>query len=360
MSKSKMKDGIVERAASRLPIGLAAVFLACVCGCGDKQGVPETSYPESSTSPNALSLVERPVDLAWHFASSITDDPEDQAAYQAKVALFRFRRDGDVDDALKLGHAIYRWNRGLVLAEVAESLVRSGARERAATVIQAVEEIAEKGVDQGWERDRIRLALGNAKALLSPGGDDLLAKEAAAKNPAMAMQTLDKMWASAADVKGLLLFSTQMDVVDTALSCGQNEYARGKADAVAEAMRGVTAPAYMLLPVKTRLAKVLAKVGNKAMALEMAQSVVPEVGGVMNIEQPALLADAAAALHLADPDGETAAEKHFLEAIRLAGGLANRRPRCKALCDIALSLEECGMQSGTILSALESEARRLS
>ena len=340
-----------------------AVFI--VSGCGERQKNPEAPMGPASVSGQKTGAAVFPaetgaVDLAWLFASAIKDDPEDQATYQAKVALFRFRRDGDVEAALKLGHSIYRWNRGLVLAEVAESLVRSGDRERATTVIQAVEEISEKGVDQGWERDRIRLALGNAKALLGSEGDGLLAKEAVPKDAAMTTQDLDSLWARAANVKGLQLFSDQMDVVEKALSCGLNEYARGKTDAVAEAMRGVTAPAYMLLPVKTRLAKLLGKVGNKATALEMAQSVVSEVGGVMNIEQPALLADAAAALHLADPDGETAAEKHFLEAVRLAGGLANRRPRCKALCDIALSLAECGMQSGTILSALESEARRLS
>lgn len=337
-----MRDGIVERLARGLPISLAAVCFACVCGCGDKPREPATLDSVPSTLPNALSFVERPVDLAWHFASSITDDPEDQAAYQAKVAITKFRGDGDVAAALRLAHSINRWNRGLVLAEVAESLARRGERERATAVMGDALEIAEKGIEQGWQRDRIRLALGAAEAMMG--------SEVVATDPAFVTRELDRMWESAQGVPGLMLFSAQMDVVDAALRGGQGDYAEGKLKALVVPMRDALAPAHMLLPVKTRFAMLLARTGQKAEAEAFAQSALAGIPDLLSIEQPSVLASAAAALFLADPDG--AAESHFLEAIRQACELKNRRPRCKALCDIALSLHECGVVGGNVLSAL--------
>lgn len=337
-----MKDGITPRAACWLPIGLAAVCLVCVSGCGDKQAESATSASVPSTSLNALSLVERPVDLAWHFASSITDDPEDQAAYQAKVAIARFRQDGDVAAALRLGHSINRWNRGMVLAEVAESLAHRGDRERATAILGDALKIAEKGVEQGWQADRILQAVGAAEAKMK--------SEAVATDPAFSVGELDRMWESTQGIPGLMLFSAQMDVVDAALRCGQDDYADGKLKTLVVPMRDATAPAHMLLPVKARFAMLLARTGQKAEAEAFAQSALAGVPDLLNIERPSVLASAAAALFIADPNG--AAESHFLEAIRQACELKNLRPRCKALCDIALSLHECGVDGGNVLSAL--------
>ncbi len=399
---------------------LCLIAVLTACGCEKRQKKQEASPKVSSATErgsvqNAFHIGKTAPDLAWYFASSIDNDPEDRADYQAKVALARFHRDGDVKTALMLGYSINRWYRGLVLAEVAESLAQSGERKQALSLIRDALTIADKGVEQGWQADRIRSVLGRAEAVLRSQGDatdlhdlnagagdnigtriatetleisrresltkamdfldgfsqtnsptdisykvsgyGLIAKEAAPVDPVLAARALDAIWACTTGVTDLQLSSARMDVVETALSYGLTEYARAKTDTLAETIQSMTAPAYILLPTKTRLAKVLAKTGNKATAAEFANSVIAGTAAVLNIEQPAILADAAAALYLADPNGD--AEKHFLEAIRLATEIKNRRPRCKALCDITLSLHECGMNKEIILLSLEDEARKL-
>ncbi len=398
---------------------LCCLTVLTFCGCGEKsetsKALPEApSVTQSDAVQNPLPFEKKVIDLAWYFASSIDDDPDDRADYQGKVASARFHRDGDIKTALSLAHSIYRWNRGLVLGEIAEGLARNGRREEAERVIQDALEIAAKGVEQGWQAERIRLALGGAQAILNAQEDSaedpsfkkqvrdggrmrlapgvlkrshespasviafietstathpfasrayelkeyaLIARQTASGNSALAIDALDRLWACATNEIALMAVAVQMDVVETALSCGLVDYARGKSDVLIEALLNRQDPAIALLPAKTRLAKLLVKVEHQTLAAELANSVASQVDTVLDMEQPAILADAASALYLAAPSA--VAETHFLEAINRAGKLKNRRPRCKALCDIALSLYDCGMNNARVLSALENEAHKL-
>ena len=242
---------------------------------------------------------------------------------------------------------IYRWA-GLVLSSWAEEVARKGDAVNAALLVEDTMEVAEKGIGQEWQGSRIREALRRAELLL---GTNSVGTAAPAAN------ALEKLWVEAESGIGLQAWEWRMDVVEMALSRGEADYAGAKMAEVAEGVGGVEAPPYMLLPSQARAARLLAETGLKDEARKLADSVVARVPELMNIEQPAVLAEAAAATHLADPGAD--AEARFLEAVRLSSELVNNRPRCKALASIGLSLDASGMENEKIFAALDEEARKL-
>ncbi len=340
-----------------------ATLICCICaawvigGCGKKQEEENKdgsgTFVEERTAVELTEAIALPnagdaISYAWFFASSIVDDPDDKANAQAEVALAELRRGGGAQRALTRAYMIYRWPRSLVLAEAGEELARKGEAGNAAVLVEDAMEVAEKGIEQDWQGSRIREALRRVELML---GANSVGKAASATN------ALDKLWVEAESGIGLQAWERRMDVVEMALSRGEADYAGAKMAEVAEGVGGVEAPPYMLLPTQARAARLLAETGMKDEARKLADSVVARVPELMNIEQPAVLAEAAAAARLADPGGD--AEARFLEAARLSSELVNNRPRCKALASIGLSLDASGMENEKIFAALDVEVRKL-
>lgn len=331
-----------------LAIGFAACCMACIVGCGaePEDPAPRRPAPASSGEGATSSASTDPLDLAWRFASAIHDDLDDQAACQAQVAIERLRRDGDVDAALRLGHRINRWNRGIVLAAAAEALVRRGDGPRAELVVADTRLVAEKGVEQGWQADRIREALARVKVLQdAPAGSDAASAD------------LEVQWGLAQAGAGIFRLSLEMDAVEAALDRGPVGGVSNKVEAIEVEMRGFQAPVHVLLPLHARCARLLARAGLAAPARELAKATADAAATLLPIDRPGVLATAAAALSSAG-DKSAAAALH-LEAIRQALALENPRPRLMALCRIAMSLDGGETDEGGVRAALEQAAREL-
>jgi len=393
--------------AIRIARWLAAplALLLAAAGCSPRSGESGSIQPR---------LVERPLDLAWTFAAAIDNDPDDRATYQAKVAL-AWLEAGDRRMALALGRTIGDWNRGVVLARVAESTARAGEPTVARELLIEAEAVAERAVES-WHRDRIRLATANAVVLIgatnglawlsrkyanSPeyGGQmaaveslrqarrgdvaealatldaipisnsfdtaawrargyGLVARELAPTSPGQATNALAQMWAAAGALPGALGIELRLDVAGDALHLNLAQFARDRLDELDEALVPATGPAHVLLPLKTRVAQLRALAGDAGRAGEIVAALLPAYrADVMEIERPAMLAAAAEALALAGNAGPS--DVLFAEAIGGAAALKNRRPRCIALCEIALRLESSGLPDGMPITLLREQASLL-
>lgn len=362
----------------------------------------------------------RPLDLAWTFASAIDNDPDDRATYQRHAALARLeagdlrmalaqgRRIADWNRGMVLARsaeAVARQGNPaeaqalLLEAEAVAKTAEEGwqadrirlASGSAVVLIGATNGLAwlegqykdrpeyggqvtavralQKGRQGQWAEaladvDAIPATHAFDSVAWKARGFGLLAREASASNPDAATNALARMWDAAGQVPGPLGVELRLDGVDIALRALEAsrasggslvDHARGRVKELEEAVVAANSPPHVLLPLKLRVAKSVARLGDGTHAKEVVAGLLPACRtDVMPIESPALLADAGEALALAG-DGP-AAEAVFQEAVSAAVALRNRRPRCLALCDIALRLEAGGLPDGPPLEALRAAA----
>ena len=345
-----------------------------------------------------------PLAVGWKFACAITDDPDDMAKCQEKVAAAYVAR-GDAAMALRLGEQIKDWNKGVILAKAAVRLVECGQTNEALKRAEQAQAIA--GTIQDWERDRILAGVVKVKALLGKeeevstwsglysGNRDYrgeiaayhalaLARDGRATNAlavldgladttfldvsswrasgymllakagkldmAQASNALAQAWAASSRIPGNKRYEIQFELVDAAASAGAGEQAREWIAQVATNLATSREPAHIKAPLMGLLA---VRRGLLRQAEELADCTKlsePLIGQLQNIEQPGLVALLGEAwVRLGDVSkGLT----YYEQAMEQAGQLTNLRPRAIACVDICLSLERCGLSDKRISDGL--------
>jgi tetratricopeptide (TPR) repeat protein len=147
------------------------VFLWLVCFIGLSYGLmilgckgPTTSQKEPSASERTQ---ERGKLLAFAFdtASAIPLDPhkKDRARAQQKVVEACLKA-GQPDRAAEYARKIANWRQGVAFGELAFAMAKQGNTAKCESFLTAASRVA--GQYQGWRRDRIRVRIARAKALL--------------------------------------------------------------------------------------------------------------------------------------------------------------------------------------------------
>jgi hypothetical protein len=375
--------------ALRLVLGLAALAAAVSCA-------PREDPPAAASSD--------PLQAGWRFACAITNDPDDRAECQEKIALAYVAR-GEVEPALLLAERVENWRKGVVLAEAAASLAASGRTKAALERAEAAEAIG-RGI-QDWQRDRILARVAKARAMLgntaevgrqsafyrsnqeyrgelaayhalalARGGDasnalavlDGLAEEKQldvagwrangylllAKDGRLdAQQTsnaFEQAWAASQWVPGNKRFDMQMKLMDEAVSRGAAAQAAPWLENVCSNALGSVAPAHIKAPIVAQLAIRCGAMGQAARLAECERAAEPLIRELQNIEQPALIAwlgEARARLG----DSQTSLT-HYEQALALAERLNNPRPRALACVEICLSLERARLRHSPVSEGL--------
>jgi tetratricopeptide (TPR) repeat protein len=352
----------------------------------------------------AAAASDDPLDAGWQFACAITNDPDDRAECQEKIAMATLAR-GDGDKALNLGDGIANWRKGVVLAEAAANLAESGQTNAALDRAAQAEAIG-RGI-QDWQRDRILARVAKTTALL--GREEEAGKTSAfyhsnleyrgevAAYHAMALarngqvtnalavldgltdskhldvssgrangylllaksghldgeqtsNALAQAWAASQTVPGNKRFDVQMGLIDRAVSSGAAAQAQPWLEAVHSNALASTAPAHIKAPIVAQLAVLWALLGQAEQVGECEQAAEPLIRQLQNIEQPALFAVLGEAwVRLGDIQKGLTYYEHALE---LAGSLTNERPRAMACVDICLSLDRAGLRHKQISEGL--------
>ncbi|MEI6787172.1 MAG: hypothetical protein WCL49_01715 [bacterium] len=148
-----------------------ALMLAIAGGC-------KPSEPTLPTSKNASQA--GPLGYGWVFASAITNDEidlSDRCLAQKAVAL-AYLAEGNVEMAQACALQIEDYNRGMVLAAIAEWLVTHGEPSKAEALLPALEACG--FVAKDWQREYISSAIIRIQALL--GKEQTVVKSAARFN----------------------------------------------------------------------------------------------------------------------------------------------------------------------------------
>jgi hypothetical protein len=354
------------------------------------------SVHAASVTPPSSSCIEE----AWQFACAISNDANDRAACQAKTAR-AWLDAADPARAVRAASEIQDWRGLAVIADAASWWAARGQTNEAMSALLEAQHRA-PGV-KDWPYDRLQMHLARAKALLGMKADlDLLAqvyrdnrdyagavqaaraleavrrgsveealahldqiskqqhldllsaraagfREMAASDQLSvekASQLLKLAWDSAAAVPGWRKFDLQFELIDslggTKLEPQTREYLTTltgnlKTDPLPDHIRA------------TRLAEAAVRwgrLGETQMVAQLGARAVELMRASMElIERPALIARLAEA-HAAAGEKEKAGTL-LGEALDVAAGLLNARPRAIAALDVALSQARCGVDSKT-------------
>jgi tetratricopeptide (TPR) repeat protein len=274
-----------------------------------------------------------PLQAGWRFACAITNDPDDRAECQEKIALAYVAR-GEVETALLLVERVENWRKGVVLAEAAASLADSG-RTQVTNALAVLDGLAEaKQLDvAGWRAN----------------GYLLLAKDGRL-DAQQTSHAFEQAWAASQGVPGNKRFDMQMKLMDEAVSRGAAAQATPWLENVCSNVLGSAAPAHIKAPIIAQLAIRCGAMGQAVRLAECERAAEPLIRELQNIEQPALIAwlgEARARLG----DSQTSLT-HYEQALALAERLSNPRPRALACVEISLSLERARLRHGPVSEGL--------
>jgi tetratricopeptide (TPR) repeat protein len=345
------------------------------------------------------------MDYAWQFACAITTDAYDRALYQERVAL-EFLKRGDVERALVCAAEMENWRRGTVLAKVAADLARKGKRRRAEELLQEAQAVLDETED--WPRDRLRVLMAEAEALLGrdEGMDDLsrkyadsrdyggqvrayralgrvhrgrrdealsvlaeiaetphfdvavwhvrghrLVAEAGSPSRDVATNALERAWAATARVGGNMRFDLQLEVVDAMLALEEVERAKSMLGEFGTKLDASRFPAHITVDLLADSAARWARAGVTEKAVELAREA--EALGRSELPEwdyPQLYARLLQVYGLAG-DREQALS-YFDLALQNARKQVNPRPRAIDGVDISLALGRCGLDEKTTRDGL--------
>lgn len=373
-----------------LVMGLTALVAATSCA----------PRPERHAAPDP----DDPLQAGWRFACAITNDPDDRAECQAKIAMAHLAR-GEGDAAVTLGERIENWRQGVVLAEAAAFLAEGG-QTNAAWERAAQAEAIGRGI-QDWQRDRILSRVAKTRALLGKEEDtgkqsafyrnNLDYRGEAAAYHALALarggqvtnavalldgladtihldvsswradgymllakaghldgtqtsHALALAWAASDQVPGTKRPHVQLGLVEQAAALGAKTSAQTWLDGISTNILAATISAHIKAPLVAQLAARWGMLGQAQRVAECERAAEPMIRQLQSIEQPALFAllgEAWARL------GDTQkALTHYEHALELAGQLTNPRPRAMACVEICLSLERARLRHRPVSEGL--------
>jgi tetratricopeptide (TPR) repeat protein len=349
-------------------------------------------------------LSDDPLQTGWQFACAITNDADDRAECQAKIAMAHLAR-GAGDTAVLLGERIENWRKGVVLAEAAAFLAEGG-QTNAALERAAQAEAIGRGI-QDWQRDRILSRVAKTKALL--GMEAAVGKQSAfylsnleyhgevAAYHALAlarggqmtnalavldgladathldvsswrangymqlakagqldgMQTsnaLAQAWSASDQVPGTKRPVVQMGLVEQAAVLGAQKLARTWLDGISTNILAATISAHIKAPLVAQLAVCRGLLGQQESIRECELVTEPLIRQLQGIEQPALFALLGEAW--ARGGDRQKGLDYYEHALELAGKLINPRPRAIACVEICLSLDRSGLRHRSVSEGL--------
>jgi tetratricopeptide (TPR) repeat protein len=137
----------------------SVAWICAVTGC----------TPAATKEPAAARNV--PLDFAWNFASSITNNPIDMSdrCLAQKAVVLAYLAEGDVETARACAVTIEDWSRGVSLAAVAEWYASHGEPAKAEAMLPQLD--ASGFLAHDWQREFLRLAILRVHALLGRGKD---------------------------------------------------------------------------------------------------------------------------------------------------------------------------------------------
>ena len=379
---------------------------ACFSGAALALIVVTSCSPERRMPPPAGGW--DPLDAAWRFAQSITNDANDRAACSERVAMARLRS-GRSDLAVRLAKRIEGYRGVCVLAASAQHLARQGDMRQARRLLAEAEE---RGTAlTGWQRDRARARMAEAAAVLGDGERIRAAREqvgqvreysmwmdvqhaiclardgqpdaalAAMEDlpqdaffdslvsrtdgyrilatagdlpPGQRGDALEKAWDASASVPGWKRFDLRMEIIDGAAAIGEQARAMAWASNVASNVLASRLPGHIRGPLLGRAAACSARVnatGHVDRLVAAAEAVLADPDAMQNIERPSVAALVGEALATA---GRTeSAVAAYTRAIEQAAALVNPRPRAIAAVDICLSLHRSGLEAPTLTEGLQ-------
>lgn len=380
---------------------LSLSFLALVAGL---MAAACSRLPEQGGAAKS----DDPLDAGWRFACAITNDAQDRAACQERIALALLER-GECDKALKLGAQIDDWHKGTVLAEAAARLAQAGRTNEAMQRTAQAEAIA-VGI-QDWQRDFILVRAAKAKAFLGKGEDVerwndfyqsnrdyrgqvaayralalaragqitnalaalealadttfldvsswrvsgylLLAKEGRL-SAAQTTNALMAAWVASERVPGNKRWDLQMNLAEAVATSGNRALARewlaGVSSNLLSGGTSTSLPSRVSAALLGRLAVQHAGVKDAQWVAACARAAEPLIGQLQSIEQPAVLALFGEAWVR---QGDVAKGLgYYARAMETAGRLINARPRALACVDICLSLDRAPLRHQQISAGL--------
>ncbi len=371
-----------QRMVCMAAVGMAALVAATSC-------TPRAERPAAAWSND-------PLQAGWQFACAITNDSNDRAECQEKIALAHLAR-GEGDKALALGEQIANWRKGVVLAEVAAMLAANGQTDAALQRAAQAEAIG-RGI-QDWQRDRILARVAKTSALLGRSEDVgrwsafyqsnqdyrgetaayhalalarrgeatnalavldgladakhldvlswrangyLLLAKAGHLDSTQTSNALEQAWEASASVPGNKRFDVQIELMDEAVRLGALAQAESWMEALHSNTLSWAAPAHIKAPVVARLGVQCGLLGQRERLTECELAAEPLIRQLQKIEQPALYALLGEArARLGDVQQ---AETHYRHAMEMAEELTNLRPRAIACVDICLSLDRARLR----------------
>ena len=331
------------------------------------------------------------LDMAFRFASAIDPDPKDKAMAQEAVVL-EYGRLGAFDTAIRKAGAIEGWRRGTAYADLAGLLVERGREAEAKSLIEKARAVRATVTD--WHGPRIEAHIADVLARMGQmDATQKIARDLSADELQYAGRSLAAVavgHAARGDfetaMKGLEEAGVNPDLVVVqgrvsayvaisglrslteaqrrkALQAGRDAAAAmpgwQKAELLDEVARGWIAfgdretarlcledaekavrplPATMPAkgPLLNRLGVSYGRAGENARAAELLRLAEREAAQTLAIDQPAILAETAAAW---DTLGNEAESRRLLaKAIAVAEGLANARPRALAAVSICRAM----------------------
>jgi len=359
--------------ASVLPI----LLLGCVA-----------SLAASTTQPAAGIAA---LDFAFRFASAIDPDPKDKAMAQESVVI-EYGRLGAFDAAIRNAGKIDGWRRGTAYADLASMLAKQGRNDEARRLIEEARSIRATITD--WHGSMIDARVAEVTARLGQTDTtqriarDLMSDErqhagrslavmavlhasrgdfdkamtgldAAAGNADYVMvqgrvgayleiagmkgltdtqrrRALETARAAAATAPGWMSASLGDDVARAWIDIGDRETAKGILAEIEPVVRSVAATEPIKGALLSRLAVTYGRAGDAAKPKELLGLAEREMTRTQAIDQPAILAETAAAWH-AIGDGKES-RRVFDKAIATAEGLTNARPRALAVVAVCRAM----------------------
>lgn len=391
------RDGwLVVRQAPGWRRGLAAlssILLASV-GVGAKA---------ASVAPPSAQLQE-----AWSFACAITNDDRDRARCQAKVAG-AWLAAGEAERAVRMAKETAGWQELAIYADAARHWAAQGRTNEAVRALAEVETRV-PGLS-GWPYDRVQTRLAHALAALGRRqeletlaghyrenreclgaiqvaraleaaqrgavaeavghidalgtGDhlDLAAARAEGFRRLLACGALprekadaivERAWAEASAVPGWRRVDLQLELVDTMRAAGRHDRALRHLTEATKELRAAPYPQYVKAAALAEAALRWADCGEAGMLERLnAECLQIATNTLELIEQPALLARLAEAQ--ARAGSREAASGLFRQAVQIAGGLTNPRPRAIAAVEVMLAMARSDLDESQLLE----ERRRL-
>jgi hypothetical protein len=336
------------------------------------------------------------LDDAWRFALAITNDAKDLARSQARVAG-AWLEAGDPVRALDRAAGISDWRKLAVYADAAAWWAERGQTNESQRPLLEAETLV-PGI-QDWPHDRVQMHIARAKAMLGRRADLVLLAGVYRENReqqgpiqvALALESarrgdvdaaladlegigrqsfldldcarasgfreilatgrlpagrvsnlLARAWSEVSGVPGWRKTDLQFDLVDTIRAAGDLLLARAWLETATAELRAANYPSNVRAAGLAHAAVRWGRLGETGIVAALEREYADGPGKRIElIERPAALASLGEAAALAGDAPR--AQRLFAEALDVAAGLLNRRPRALACVEVMLSLARAGI-----------------